>query len=102
MIYDTAVFEDGMRAATARLGEFEAADLIRDGERAKITTERKAEMLEFLGAHMDGLRVRYWPVLGPVGLAGGQIDRRMIVRLSGMRDWTRGRHWDRRSRYGER
>lgn len=96
MIYDTTAFEDGMRAATARLREFEAADLSRDA------AERKAEMLQFLGARMDGLSVRYWPACGPVGLAGGQIERRMIVRLSGMRDWTRGRHWDRRSRYGER
>lgn len=45
----------------------------------------------------------YWMVLvyevPAVGLCG--FIRRMRY-WSGLRLWTRGRHWDRRSRYGER
>jgi len=45
--------------------------------------------------------VAWWPVRSSVGLAGPQVS--LVGRTglwSGLRDWTRGRHWDRRRRYG--
>lgn len=44
--------------------------------------------------------VAWWPVTS-VDLAGPQMAHIGRMRFcSGLRDWTRGRHWDRRSRYG--
>ena len=47
--------------------------------------------------------MKYWPISGLIGLKGPQVGRVPQKGLwSGHRDWTRGRHWDRRSRYGLR
>jgi hypothetical protein len=62
--------------------------------------ERHAATMQFLGARMDGLQVAWWPVRLASSPTRSQMANLRPFRVSGMRDWTRGRHWDRRSRYG--
>jgi hypothetical protein len=98
---DSTQFEEGMRSMEARLLAV-SGDFDRDEEEWAAREDRGAALFQFLGARMDGWRLRYWPILAPVGLSGGQTAvRRPVGYPSGMRDWTRGRHWDRRHRYGE-
>lgn len=50
--------------------------------------------------------VKWWPVMQ--SRRAGTVVRPQVVCVpvvgwpAGARDWTRGRHWDRRSRYGEK
>ena len=71
-------------------------------ERVQRLRADRAMLFGLRGAVLGGDGVRYWPVTK--GQRGGcqRLDRRPQVRRSGVMDWTRGRHWDRRSRYGER
>ena len=45
---------------------------------------------------------KYWPVTVGAAVRSQRRCRRPLTWWAGVRDWTRGRHWDRRSRYGER
>lgn len=46
--------------------------------------------------------MQYWPMAAQSIVRSQRVDRRPMVRRAGAMDWTRGRHWDRRSRYGLR
>jgi len=53
------------------------------------------------GHWIEWFWVAWWPVVTTVGIRGSQ-RRRLVIPgyFAGHRDWTRGRHWDRRHRYG--
>jgi len=55
------------------------------------------------GRWYESFWVAWWPVRAAGEIGGPQVHQ--VGRTgfwSGVRDWTRGRHWDRRSRYGLR
>ncbi|HUV63904.1 MAG TPA: hypothetical protein VMW24_08400 [Sedimentisphaerales bacterium] len=57
----------------------------------------------YTGRWYESFWVAWWPIAGSVGLDGPQVAWLKRTGLwAGLRDWTRGRHWDRRSRYGLR
>lgn len=53
-----------------------------------------------VGRWVEWFWVAWWPV-GRHACEGPQVRRvRRVGFFVGVRDWTRGRHWDRRHRYG--
>jgi len=69
-------------------------------EQAQLRQERHGVMRRFLGAVMAGDGVRYWPPGRASRRRDQRLDHRPQVIRAGMMDWTRGRRWDRRHRYG--
>lgn len=70
----------------------------RDFERTRRKAESHADLMRFLGARMKGLTVQWWPV---VKVTTTPMPGPVMPRLgiwAGLREPTRGRHWDRRRR----
>jgi|GEM_PF-5447914 len=88
--------------------EVSTYDAAREGPDRQYTlamehADRHAMLQRLRGAVMQGDRVRYWPMAAADVPPGPQVaGHRCMGYFAGCRDWTRGRHWDRRSRYGER
>jgi hypothetical protein len=70
-------------------------------DRARCRAERHAELQRLRGAVVRNLQVMWWQTIERFWRDPSQVMNMARMRYwSGHRDWTRGRHWDRRSRYG--
>jgi hypothetical protein len=105
MIYDTdspsvggTADWPGYHAAMYTVAAYVGGDIDQDCERALRKAERHADLMRLLGARMKKLSVQWWPVT-ELAAPGPQVQS--VERLgiwSGLREPTRGRHWNRKRR----
>ncbi len=101
---DTRYFRRALQRAIARMREVieDVKYMDREFRQAAIRAENQAVTAAFLRTRPKETPVAHEIIQASTGLTGAQKGILACGRFSGFRDWTRGRHWDRRSRYGER
>jgi len=74
-----------------------------DDERAAIHWANRVARLRLCGAVVRRGKMEWWPAPRRCSTRAGQVRHVPAMGyFAGCRDWTRGRHWDMRSRYGLR